>query len=114
VRNTVVAMLTASTLVAAVAATPTNAYSQVIIVVGNGYAQPNYAQPQPYPYLPPTPYQQPAPVIYNYSGGYGYPGAYAGPAPVIYNYSGGYGYPAAYAGSYNGYYNGYYRPYWGW
>ena len=93
-RNTVVAMLTASTLVAAVAAAPTSAHSQVIIVMTNGYAQPYYAQPQPYPYLPPAPYQQPAPVIYNYSGGYGYPGAYAG--------------------YYNGYYNGYYRPYWGW
>jgi hypothetical protein len=93
-RNTVVAMLTASTLIAALGATPTSAYSQVIIVVGNGYQQPYYTQPQPYPYLPPAPYQQPAPVIYNYAGGYGY--------------------PTAYAGYYNGYYNGYYRPYWGW
>jgi hypothetical protein len=93
-RNTVVATLTASTLIAAVGATPTSAYSQVIIIVGNGYQQPYYTQPQPYAYLPPTPYQQPAPVIYNYAGGYGYPGAYTG--------------------YYNGYNNGYYRPYWGW
>jgi hypothetical protein len=100
-RNTVVAMLTVSTLVAAVAATPTSAYSQVIIVVGNGYTQPNYT-PQPYPYLPPTPYQQPALVIYNNAGGYGYPAAYTG------YYNGGY------YGHYNGGYNGYYRPYAGW
>jgi hypothetical protein len=97
-RNTVVAMLTASTLVAVVAAAPTSAHSQVIIVMTNGYAQPYYAQPQPYPYLPPTTYQQPAAVIYNYAGGYGNPVAYTG-------YNNGYN---------NGYYNGYYRPYWGW
>jgi hypothetical protein len=36
------------------------------------------------------------------------------PAPVVYNYAAGYGYPGAYTGYYNGYNNGYYRPYWGW
>jgi hypothetical protein len=92
-RNTVVAIIAALTLVAAVIAMPSSAQSQVIIVIGNGPAQPYYPPAYPYPY----PYPQNRVVIAEpqFYPGYGYP------APV-------YGYSASY-------YTGYYRPYrYGW
>src|SRR6266705_2799220 len=46
-RNTVVTMLTASMLVAAVVGMPSSAQSQVVIIIGNGSAQPYY--PNSYP-----------------------------------------------------------------
>lgn len=65
-RNTLVTTLSASMLVlAALAAMPRNAQSQVIIIVGNGSAQPYY--PPPYPLPRPYPYPQPYPhtgVVY--------------------------------------------------
>ncbi len=84
-RHTVVTLVATSILVAAsLVATPSNAQSQVIIIVGNGSAQPYYP-PYPYPY--PHPHTH---VVYGggYYPGYGYPGYYNG-------YSNGY-YGAAY------------------
>ncbi len=53
-RHTVLTMLTASTmLVAAIVGMPSSAQSQtVIIITGNGSAQPYYPQPYPYQYQP--------------------------------------------------------------
>ncbi len=86
-RHTALTMLTASTmLVATVVGMPSSAQSQtVIIITGNGSAQPYY--PNPYPYQPRV---------------------YA--APTLYGET---GYAAEYAdsGYYQSYYNGYYRPY---
>jgi len=100
-RNTLV-MLSASMLVAAAVGLPGSAHSQVVVIIGNGSAQPYYAQP-PYPY-PAYPYS-----AYPYTP---YPHPYH--RDVLYSYYPAYGYPAA--GYYNGYYNGYARPYgyWGW
>jgi hypothetical protein len=95
-RSTVVTMVMASTLVAAVVGMSSSAQSQVIIVIGNGPAKPYYTQPYPYPH--PYPYPR---VVY---GEPSYYPSYGFPAP-------GYGYYNA------GYYNGYrpYRPYgYGW
>jgi hypothetical protein len=89
-RNTVVTMLTASMLVAAVVGMPSSAQSQVVIIIGNGSAQPYY--PNPYPYQP---------------------RAYA--EPTLYGESGYYPEYAENGYAASGYYNGYYRPhrYWG-
>jgi hypothetical protein len=88
-RNAVVTMLTALMLVAAVVGMPSSAQSQVIIIIGNGSAQPYYPSPSPYPY----PYQ---------------PRVYA--EPTLYGETGYYPeYAEAASGYYNGYY-GYYRP----
>ncbi len=84
-RQTVVTLIATSMLVvASLVAIPSNAQSQVIIIVGNGSAQPYYP-PYPYPYPHPYPHTH---VVYGggYYPEYGYPG---------------YGY-------YNGYSNGYY------
>jgi len=62
-RNTLVTTLSASMLmVASLVAMPSNAQSQVVIIIGNGSAQPYY--PQPYP--PPYPYPQPYPHTHTY------------------------------------------------
>jgi hypothetical protein len=106
-RNTLVTTLSASMLVlAALVAMPSDAQSQVIIIVGNGSAQPYY--PPAYPFPRPYPYPQPYPhtgVVYGggFYPGYGYPTSDYG----YYNgyHGGGYGYS-------NGYYDGgYYSPY---
>lgn len=96
-RHTVVATVTAAIVVAALVGMPSSAQSQVVIIIGNGAAQPYYPQPYPHPYPPPR--QQ---VVY------GAPGYYPN-----------YGYVASEYGYYNGYNNGYnngyYRPYgYGW
>ena len=87
-RHTVLTMLTASTmLVAAIVGMPSSAQSQtVIIITGNGSAQPYYPQPYPYQYQPQI-YAEP--TLYGEPGYYGYAAS-------------GYSQP---------YYNGYYRPY---
>jgi hypothetical protein len=102
-RNRLVTALSASVLAAlSLAAMPSSAQSQVVIIVGNGAAQPYFP-----PYPVPLPYPQPfvhTQVLYGGGGypGWGYPtsgyGDYGG-------YYGGYGYS-------NGYYDsGYYPPY---
>jgi hypothetical protein len=74
-RNTLVTTLSASMLmVASLVAMPSNAQSQVVIIIGNGTAQPYY--PQPYP--PPYPYPQPYPRTHVLYGGGFYPGYYGG------------------------------------
>ena len=85
-RNTVVAMVAASTLVAALVGMPGSAQSQVIVIIGNGPGQPYYTQPYPYPY--PYPYPR---VVY---GEPSYYSPYGFPAPVYGNFNGNY---------YNGY-----------
>jgi hypothetical protein len=101
-RHTLVHTITAVLLVAALIGMPGIARSQVVIIIGNGAAQPYYPQPYPPPY--PYPHRH---VVY---GGPGYYPDYAG-----YGDYGGYD-----NGGYNngGYYNGYagyYRPYrYGW
>jgi hypothetical protein len=99
-RNTLAAVVAASTLVAVVVGLPSTAQSQVIVVIGNGLGQPYYTQPYPSPY----PYPYP-PVVY------GEPSLYPAYRPPAYVY--GYN-----NGGYNngGHYNGY-RPYgngWRW
>ncbi len=99
-RHTVVTLIATSMLVvASLVATPSNAQSQVIIIVGNGSAQPYYPPAYPYPYPHPYPHTH---VVYGagYYPEYGYPVA-------------DYGY---YSGYSNGYYGGaYYPPYgYGW
>jgi hypothetical protein len=86
-RHTLLSMLAASTLsIAAIVGMSTSAQSQtVIIITGNGSAQPYYPQAYPYPY-------QQQHVVYDEPGYY--------PA---------YGYAAS--NYYQPYYNGYYRPY---
>ena len=49
-RHTVVAMVTAAILIAALVGMPSSAQSQVVIIIGNGAAQPNYPPPYPSPY----------------------------------------------------------------
>ncbi len=95
-RPTFVTTVGAAIVIAASIGMPTSASSQVVIIIGNGAAQPYYAQPYPYAY-PQHPYPFPH-VIYRE------------PYPA-------YGYSAGYYNAYdNGYYgNGYYRPYrYGW
>ena len=90
-RNTLVTTLSASMFgLAAMVAMPSDAKSQVVIIIGNGAAQPYYAAPSP----PPYPYPH---VLYGagFYPGYGSYGAFGG----------GYGYPH---GDYGG---GYYSPY---
>jgi hypothetical protein len=58
-KNTLAAVIAASTLVAVVIGMPSSAQSQVIVVIGNGLGQPYYTQPYPSPY----PYPYP-PVVY--------------------------------------------------
>jgi len=71
-------MLSALMLIVLMAGTPKSAHSQVVVIVGNGSAQPYYAQPS-YPYSPyPSPYPYQTNVLYNYYPAYGYPGYYAG------------------------------------
>ena len=93
-RSIIATTLTASTLVAAAIGIPSSAQAQVVIIIGNGAAQPYYTQPyayaQPYAYTPRTA------VVY---GGSYYPGYYSGYYPR-------YSYPVADYGYYNG--NGYY------
>jgi hypothetical protein len=103
-RNMLVTAVSTSMLAAlSLAAMPSSAQSQVVIIVGNGATQPYF--PPPYPV--PLPYPQPfvhTQVLY--SGGvypgWGYPtsgcGYYGG------CYGGGYGYS-------NGYYDSGYPPY---
>jgi len=92
-------MLTASTmLVAVMFGTPTSAQSQTIIIInGNGPAQPYYPQPYPYP-------QQH--VVYDQPDYY-YPD---------YGYAGSGYYQSYYNGNQRPYGYGYHRPhrYWGW
>ena len=73
-RNTVV-MLAASMLVSAVVEMPSSAQSQVVVIIGNGSAQPYY--PQPYAY---TPGYYPA---YGYAGPYYYGGPYWNPGSGV-------------------------------
>lgn len=92
-RNTLVTTLSASMFgFAAMVAIPSEAKSQVVIIIGNGAAQPYYSAPHaiPYPYPPLYPHPH---VLYGagFYPGYGYYGA-------------GYGYA-------NGYYDGGYSPY---
>jgi hypothetical protein len=101
-KNTLVTTLSASMLaVAAIVAMPSNAQSQVVVIIGNGAAQPYYQPQYPVPYARPT-------VVYNggYYGGYGYR-PYGGYYGVGYGYGGcggcgSYGYPGAYYGGYYG------------
>jgi len=81
---------------AAMVAIPSDAKSQVVIIIGNGAAQPYYAAPPPLPYPYPPPFSHPH-VLYGagFYPGYGSYGAF----------SGGYGYPDGYYGG------GYYSPY---
>lgn len=95
-RHTVVTMIGGAILIAALVGTPSIAQSQVVIIIGNGAAQPYYPQPYPYPppYPPPHPHQN---VVYP-GPGYYPPYGYVTP---------GNGY---YTGCCNGYYNnGYYN-----
>ena len=84
-KHTALTMHTASLLVTAVVGIPSSAQSQVVVIIGNGSAQPYYPNPYPYPYQPRV---------------YAEPTLYGEP---------GYGY--ADSGYYQSYYNGYYRPY---
>jgi len=86
-RSTFVTTVTAAIAIAAVVGMPSSAQSQVVVIIGNGAAQPYY---QP-PYLYPQPYP-PNQVVYG--------------APTYYP---AYGYVAAGSGYYNGYYNGYHK-----
>jgi hypothetical protein len=100
-RHTVVTTVTAAILIAALVGMPSSAQSQVVIIIGNGAAQPNYPPPYPYPYSYPHPYPHNR-VVYGEAG-----------------YYSAYGYVASGNGYYNGYNpyynNGYYRPYgYGW
>ncbi len=94
-KHTALTMLTASMLVTAVVGIPSSARSQVVVIIGNGSAQPYYPNPYPYPYQP---------RVYAEPTLYGEPGYYPEYAEN--------GYAAS--GYYNGHY-GYYRPYryWG-
>jgi hypothetical protein len=85
-KHTALTMLTASMLVTAVVGIPSSARSQVVVIIGNGSAQPYYPNPYPYPYQP---------RVYAERTLYGDPG-YDGYAD---------------SGYYQSYYNGYYRPY---
>ena len=95
-RRTFVTMAAAAIVIAAVIGMPGSASAQVVIIVGNGAAQPYYPPyPYPYPFPQPFPQQQ---VVY---GGY-YPS---------------FGYVAAsnrhYSRHRNGYYGGGYYPSYG-
>jgi hypothetical protein len=88
-------MVTGALWVAALVGMPGSAQSQVVIIIGNGAAQPYYP-PQPYPY----PYAYPLPHPHHDV-------VYAEPCCFPVN-----GFGNGYY-NYNGYYNnGYYRPYW--
>ena len=91
-KHTALTMLTASMLVTAVVGIPSSARSQVVVIIGNGSAQPYYPNPYPYPYQPRV---------------------YA--EPTLYGESGYYPEYAENGYAASGYYNGYYRPhrYWG-
>ena len=94
-RNPVAAIFMSLILVTAVTAMPGSAQSQVVIVIGNGSAQPYYPPPYPYPYPYPYAGNQVVVAESQYYSGYSYP------APVY-----GYGAP---------YYARGYRPYrYGW
>jgi hypothetical protein len=98
-RHTVVATVTAAIIIAALVGMPSSAQSQVIIIIGNGAAQPYYPQPYPHPYLAPRQH-----VVYGapYNPAYGYVAS-------------DYGYVATDYGYNNGYNNGFNRPYgYGW
>lgn len=96
--RTVLITITAATSIATLAGMPSSARSQVVIIIGNGAAQPYYSQPYPYPFPYPHPHHD---VVY------AEPCCYA-----AYGYGNGFS-----NGYYNGYYNngyynnGYYRPY---
>jgi hypothetical protein len=97
-RTVVTVVATALLVVTTLFGMPSRAQSQVIVIIGNGSAQPYYPPPPPYQY--PTPYPNPQVV---YGPGYYYPG----------NLASQYGYNSSY---YNGYHGGgFYRPYgYGW
>jgi hypothetical protein len=96
-RTVVTVVATALLVVTTLFGMPSCAQSQVIVIIGNGSAQPYYPPP---PYQYPTPYPNPQVV---YGAGYYYPGYLA--SQYGYNYS-----------YYNGYHGGgFYRPYgYGW
>jgi hypothetical protein len=100
-RYTLAALSVSMLAVASLVAMPSNAQSQVVIIVGNGSAQPYYPPPYPIPYpYPPYPRTN---VLY---GGGFYPGyGYLASNYGYYNGYGGYGYPDGYYGG------GYYPPY---
>ena len=100
-RPAFVAMVTAAIVIAALIGMPGNASAQVVVIIGNGAAQPYYPPPFPYAYPRPFPNQN---VVY------GAPGYYPGYLGV------GSGYYGAYYNGYNGYNgNGYHQPYqYGW
>ena len=99
-RYTLATALSVSMLaVASLVVMPSDAQSQVIIIVGNGSAQPYYPPPYPYPPYPRTN------VLYGagFYPGYGYAASDYGSDYGYYDgYYGGYGYPSAYYGG--GYY----------
>ena len=97
-RTVVTVVATALLVVTTLFGMPSRAQSQVIVIIGNGSAQPYYPPPPPYQY--PTPYPNPQVA---YGGGYYYPGYLASQ----------YGYNHSY---YNGYHGvGFSRPYeYGW
>jgi hypothetical protein len=101
--NTLVTTLSASIFgFALLVAIPSDAKSQVVVIIGNGAAaQPYYPAPHPAPY--PYPYPHPYPHHVVYSAGL-YPGyGYVAPNYGYYSayYGGGYGYPdASYDGDY--------------
>lgn len=98
-RHAFVTMAASAILTAALAGMPSSAQSQVVIIIGNGAAQPQYPQPYPYPYPHPPPNPH---VVYEASGYYPAYG-YVVPGNGYYN------------GAYNGYNNGYHPPYgYGW
>lgn len=99
-RRTVVTMVIGAIGIAALVGMPSSAQSQVVVIIGNGAAQPYY--PQPYPYAYPYAYPHPHPYPHHDV-------VYAEPCCHP-----GYGFGSGY---YNGYYDsypngGYYRPYW--
>jgi hypothetical protein len=96
-RTVVMLVATLMLVIASLVATPRNAQSQVVVIIGNGSAQPYYPPPYAYPYAYPYPY--PHAHVLN-GGGY---------------YPGGYGYLTSDYGYYNGYDGGAYRHYgYGW
>ena len=105
-RNTLVSTLLASMFgFASMMAIPSDAKSQVVVIIGNGAAQPYYPAPHPVPYPYPRPYPYPH-VLY---GAGSYPGYGYATSDYSYYSAGGYGYPSGY---YDGYYDrGYYSHY---
>ncbi len=95
-RNTLVTTLSASMFgFASLVAIPSDAKSQVVVIIGNGAAQPYYPAPHPVPYPYPYPHPYPHPHVL-YGAGF-YPG-YVAPNYSYYSayYGGGYGYPDPY------------------